>query len=162
MTLEEIYDRFGEKMYRYLALRLGSTEDAEDVLQQTFCRLARYSVRWAFVRNPQAFVFTAARNEANRFLRRQKSRGPRNLPDIAREGAIPAFVTAQDPDPSTALLARSLAGLPDDQKEVIILKVYQDLSFREIADVCGVSVNTAASRYRYGLEKLRAAMEGKR
>jgi RNA polymerase sigma-70 factor (ECF subfamily) len=162
MTLEEIYDRFGEKMYRYLAMRLGSTEDAEDVLQQTFCRLARYSVRRAFVRNPQAFVFTAARNEANRFLARQKGRRSRDLESAAREGAIPAFAAAQDPDASTASIARALAGLPDEQKEAVILKVYQGLSFREIADVCSVSVNTAASRYRYGLEKLRAALEGKR
>lgn len=161
MTLEEIYDRFGEKVYHYLALKLGSIEDAEDVLQQTFCRLARYSVRWTFVRNPHAFVFTAARNEANRFLVRQRGRRSRDLLSAAQEGT-PAFVAAQDPDASTALLARSLAGLPDEQKEVVILKVYQDLSFREIADVCGVSVNTAASRYRYGLEKLRAAVEGKR
>ncbi len=161
MTLEEIYDRFGEKMYRYLALRLGSTEDAEDVLQQTFCRLARYSVRWAFVRNPQAFVFTAARNEANRFLRHRRNRRAESLPEIAREGALPSFVATSDPDASTALLARSLGRLPDEQKEVVILKVYQDLSFREIADVCGVSVNTAASRYRYGIEKLRAALEEK-
>lgn len=161
MTLEEIYDRFGDKMYRYLAVRLGSTEDAEDVLQQTFCRLARYSVRWAFVRNPQAFVFTAARNEANRFLARQRGRRSRDLLNAVQEG-IPAFVAAQDTDASTALLAQSLDGLPDDQKEVIILKVYQDLSFREIAGVCNVSMNTAASRYRYGLGKLRAVLEGKR
>jgi len=42
-----------------------------------------------------------------------------------------------------------------------VLKVFQDFSFKEIASVCGLSINTAASRYRYGIEKLRSALEGK-
>jgi predicted RNA polymerase sigma factor len=70
MKLDELYDRYGERMCRYLALRLGSPEDAEDVLQEAFCRLARYSARWALVRNPKAFVFRVLRNEANRCLAR--------------------------------------------------------------------------------------------
>ena len=160
MKPDELYDRYGETMFHYLALRLGSSEDAEDVIQETFCRLARYSVRWALVRNPKAFVFKVLRNEANRHLaRRIKQRdGDRANIDDARE----RMSVIEGPDEaSRALLARSLDELPDEQREVVVLKVFQDFSFKEIASLCGLSVNTAASRYRYGIGKLRSLLEGK-
>ncbi len=160
MQPEEIYDRYGEKMYHYLALRLGSTQDAEDVLQETFCRLARYSVRWAFVRNPKAFVFTALRNEANRFLAKRIKRRAEGVSNPQEWDRL-ASVIDDPPEISSANLARVLGELPDEQREVIVLKIFQDLSFKEIASVCGLSINTAASRYRYGIERLRSSMEGK-
>jgi RNA polymerase sigma-70 factor (ECF subfamily) len=160
MTLDELYDDYGERMFHFLALRLGSAEDAEDVLQETFCRLARTPLRWPLIRNPRAFVFKVARNESNRFLARrigrQKVEGG-NPDQLIRQ---PEVAMAQDPDPA-AVLAPALAELPGEQKEVILLKVFQGFTFKEIAGICDVSVNTAASRYRYGLEKLRARLEGK-
>jgi RNA polymerase sigma-70 factor (ECF subfamily) len=160
MTPEEIYDRYGEKMYHYLALRLGSLEDAEDVLQETFCRLARYSVRWALVRSPRAFVFKILRNEANRFLRRKIGEPRMDILDPDRELETAPVLAGLD-NRIAALLSRGIALLPDEQRETVILKVYQGFSFKEIARVCGLSVNTAGSRYRYGIDKLRAFLEGK-
>ncbi len=58
------------------------------------------------------------------------------------------------------LLLRSADDLPAEQKEILFLKVFDGLTFKEIGSVCGMSSNTAASRYRYGIEKLREAMEG--
>jgi RNA polymerase sigma-70 factor (ECF subfamily) len=160
MKLDELYDRYGERMYRYLALRLGSPEDAEDVLQEAFCRLARYSVRWALVRNPKAFVFSVLRNEANRCLAR---RIRRHAEEASHPGSLDRLAAAVEglDESSPALMAQALAGLPDEQREVIILKAIEGFSFREIAAVCEISVNTAASRYRYGIEKLRSLLEGK-
>ncbi len=161
MTPEEIYDRYGERMYQYLALRLGSAQDAEDVLQETFCRLARYSLRWQLVRNPRAFIFKILRNESNRLLRdrisgrleaRRTSDGPADPDGIALCG----------PDEATVrLVSGALARLPDDQREVVILKVYEGFSFREIAAIRRSSINTEASRYRYALAKLRRDLDGK-
>jgi len=160
MKLDEIYDRYGERMYHYLALRLGSAQDAEDVLQETFCRLARYSWRWSRARDPRAFFFRVLRNESNRFLRHRINR---------RAGDAKSFEAADRPGPfvdaphetSAALLSKGLAQLPDEQKEVIILKVYQEFTFKEIGAICGLSINTIASRYRYGIERLRSWLEGK-
>jgi RNA polymerase sigma-70 factor (ECF subfamily) len=160
MKPDELYDRYGEKMYQYLALRLGSSEDAEDVLQEAFCRLARYSVRWAIVRNPKSFVFKVLRNEANRHLARrikQREEAASNPGELDRLASV---IGGPDED-LPALLARALGELPDEQREVIILKIFQDFSFKEIAAVCEIPVNTAASRYRYGIEKLRSLLEGK-
>ena len=177
MTPEEIYDRYGEKMFHYAALRLGSSEDAEDILQETFFRLSRYPIRWAFIQNTKAYVFRILRNETNRFLRRKISRPQSQLDGLEPESEYPVTGSLSESDAQTDLedsgrdssivdesgdhlparLVQSLTALPDEQREVIILKVFQDLSFKEIAAVCGLSINTAASRYRYGLEKLRAS-----
>ncbi len=158
MKLEELYDRHGEQMYRYLALRLGSVEDARDVLQETFCRLARCAIRRAVVRNPGAFAFRVLRNEANRHLRKLVDRRVGDVAARDRTSAEGALFTGPD-ETAVHLATRALAGLPDEQREAVILKVYQGFSFKEIGRLCGVSINTAASRYRYGIEKMRASLE---
>jgi RNA polymerase sigma-70 factor (ECF subfamily) len=161
LRLEELYERHGESLYRYLLFRLGSEEDAEDVLQETFCRFARYGLRWKFVRDPQAFVFRVARNEVNRFLKRKLGRraGEAMIITGAAGGFTAAFTAPEDQ--SLAALLRSADDLPAEQKEAVYLKVFDGMTFKEIGSVCGVSANTAASRYRYGIEKLREAEGGK-
>ena len=157
MKLDELYDRYGEQMYRYLALRLGSVEDARDVLQETFCRLARCAVRRSIVRNPGAFAFRVLRNEANRHLRKIVDRRAGDVAARERSATEASLFTGRDEN-TAHLVSTALAGLPDDQREAVILKVYQDFSFKEIGRMCGVSINTAASRYRYGIEKMRASL----
>ena len=161
LNLEELYERHGEGLYRYLLYKLGSAEDAEDVLQEAFCRFARYDLRWRLIRNRRAFVFRVGRNEANRFLRRRLGRreGERMIAAGAAAGLSAAFAAPEDP--SLALLLRRAGELPEEQKEVIFLKVFDGLTFREIGSVCRVPASTAASRYRYGIEKLREAVGGK-
>lgn len=161
MNLEELYGSHGERIYRYLLFKLGSAEDAEDALQEAFCRFARYDLRWKLVRDPQAFVFRVARNEANRFLKRKLGR--REGERVIAEGAVRGFAAAfaSPEEPSLALLLRRAGDLPADQREAVYLKVFNGLTFKEVGSVCGVSANTAASRYRYGIEKLREALGGK-
>lgn len=161
MNLDDLYERHGVRLYRYLLFKLGSAEDAEDVLQEAFCRFARYDLRWRFIRDPQAFVFRVARNEANRFLRRKLGRRERE--GMIARGGFDAFGAALVPpaEPDLSLLLTQVEGLPGEQKEAVYLKVFDGLTFKEIASVCGVSANTAASRYRYGIEKLREAVGGK-
>jgi len=159
LDISQLYDRFGEAMYRYLAVKLGSPDDAEDVLQEVFYRLVKYSFRLRFVRDPRAFAFRIARNEASRFLQRKVS---------VEKAAAPAAVAADSLGRSYAgpgalsdkAVAEALARIPEEQREVIILRVFEGLSFKEIASVSGQSINTVASRYRYGLEKMRTLMEG--
>jgi RNA polymerase sigma-70 factor (ECF subfamily) len=158
MNLEEAYDLYGDPLYRYLTVVLGSAEDAEDVLQETFCRFARYSARWRLVRDPRAFAFRCARNEAHRFLEKRISE---------RAGARafrPELVSTilRGPDPAAEVrLGEALAGLPEEQREAVLLKEFEGMTFRAVGSVCGISTNTAASRYRYGIKRLRAFFGGK-
>jgi len=147
-------------MYRYLATKLGSASDAEDVLQEVFCRLVRYRVRLRLVRKPQVFVFCVARNEANRFLRaRIQNSVALQSTEISPHAFLSAY--AGPNSPTEGLVAHALAQLPGDQREAVVLKVFEGLTFREIAAICQEPVPTVASRYRYGLEKLRGLLEGK-
>ncbi len=160
MNIEEIYDRLGKRIYGYLIMKLGSTSDAEDVCQEVFCRLARRPVRRGLVRNPAAFVFKTARREAYRFLKRKIRDRMGSQETLSAEEAIrnSIFGPSQEEE---RLAAEALARVPEVQREIIVLKVFEGLTFKEIASVCRISPNTAASRYRYGMEKLRSILESK-
>ncbi len=160
MQIEELFDLYGERLYHYLSLKLGSSSDAEDVLQEVFCRLIRFRVRFRFIRHPAAFVFRVARNEAARFIRQKK----RESLNIRNSKELTAAIQASfiGPDRNTlAQAAEALTLIPEEQREVIILKFFEELTFKEIASVCGVSLNTAASRYRYGIRRLRSRLESR-
>ncbi len=160
MNIEEIYDSLGRKVYGYLIMKLGSTSDAEDVCQEVFCRLARHPVRRRLVRNPAAFVFKTARREADRFIKNRIRDWERSQEARYIGEAIRNSISGPTPEEeSTAAMA--LAGVPGEQREIIVLKVFEGLTFKEIASICRVSPNTAASRYRYGMEKLRSILEKK-
>jgi RNA polymerase sigma-70 factor, ECF subfamily len=160
LDIARLYDRYGNSMYRYLAAKLGSISDAEDVLQEVFCRLVRYRTRLKLIRKPRVFVFRVARNEANRFLRaRIQNSGALQSMKISPHAFLSAY--AGPNSPTESLVAEALAEIPGDQREAVVLKVFEGLTFREIAAVCGEPVPTVASRYRYGLEKLRGLLERK-
>ncbi len=160
--MEELYERHGDDLYRYLVFRLGSADDAEDVLQEVFCRFARYPLRLRLAGNKRAFVFRVARNEANRFLRskivRRTEEARLAATGVDHAGWLASAVVTPE-EPGLVLLLKEAEALPAEQKEVIFLKVFEGLTFKEIGLACGLPANTAASRYRYGMEKLRAALE---
>jgi len=160
MKLEELYDRYGEKMFNYLTIKLGSTSDAEDVLQEVFLRFVRYSIRWKLIRNVEAFIFRIVRNEANRFLRNKKKQDINPQGDGGLAEIISSAIEGPD-QIATDTLSYALARLPEEQREVIVLRIFEGLTFKEIASACGLSVNTAASRYRYALARLKSLVEEK-
>jgi RNA polymerase sigma-70 factor (ECF subfamily) len=102
-------------------------------------------------------VFASLRRAAARLSASRKAEPTfriHDAPDVAaREPGGVAIEQA-------ARLERALENLPVEQREIITLKVDGGLTFAEIASVLGISANTAASRYRYALEKLRTALEG--
>jgi len=152
MKLDELYDLYGDALYRYLTLRLGSSQDAEDVLQETFVRLAQYGSRRRFIRDPQAFTFRCAHNEANRFWKKRLRL--RDEEDVLRPELVSQLFRGPD-EASEVRLGEALAGLSAEQREAVVLKEFEGLTFRAIGAVCRVSTNTAASRYRYGMAQLR-------
>lgn len=158
LNLERFYDRYGDILFNYLIFKLGSAQDAEDVLQEVFCRFARYPLRWKLVRDPRAFAFRVARNEANRFLKRKIDRRSGETMIRREFGSFSAATTTPEHSWLASMLGR-LDDLPSEQREVLFLKIFDGLTFKEIGSVCGIPIHTAASRYRYGIEKLRTALE---
>jgi RNA polymerase sigma-70 factor (ECF subfamily) len=160
VNIEEIYDRLGNKVYHYLTIKLGSASDAEDVLQEVFCRLARYPLRLRFIRNAGTFVFRIARNEANRFLRQRIHIRDCVEAGSGRDQIISHSLNGPD-EPSRRWIGEALTRISEEQREILVLKTFEGMTFKEIAAICGISLNTAASRYRYGLEKMREILGDK-
>ncbi len=158
MNIEEILNNIGDKLYNYLTIKLGSPLDAEDVLQEVFCRIVRYKVRYRIIRNPSAYIFRIARNEAINFLKHRKKnlKSHHSVEELSK--VIQENLTGLDPQVLNQT-AEALAKIPANQREVIVLKFFEELTFREISNVCNVSIGTITSRYRYAMEKLRKLLE---
>ncbi|MBN2450035.1 MAG: sigma-70 family RNA polymerase sigma factor [Lentisphaeria bacterium] len=150
-ALELIWDRYAAALHAFAASLAGSCADAEEVVQQVFLKVARMRGRIARARSIRAYLYAMTRNEAMNVLRRRKRWV--EMPDEA--AWLVAAEAPQAPGLSPDEAARLLASLPARQREVVSLKVFCGMTFQEIAGALGVSANTAASRYRYGLEKLR-------
>lgn len=131
------------------ALGLSHAE-AEDVLHDVFRQLL------ALEEPPEEPAFYAVRAFRNRALNHRRSLWRR----VTREFEATRWFE-RDPDTSAAEQAavRCLADLPAAQREVIVLKLWHGLTFEAIGEATGVSPHTAAGRYRYGLEKLRACLK---
>ena len=133
------------------ALGLSHSE-AEDVLQDTFVALLRLPTTPL---EPEHYLLRAFRNRAANYRRSLWRR-------LTRELEAKRWF---DPHPGETVqeraAMRSLAKLPPNQREVIVLKIWHGLTFEAIGDLLELSPNTAAGRYRYGLEKLRTFLETK-
>jgi RNA polymerase sigma-70 factor (ECF subfamily) len=154
----ELYDACADRVHHYLVVRLDSRADADDVLQETFVRLARMRRKLAEVKNLVAYVFAAARNEAARLLDR-RTRERRLTVALSSEALFREASSNTLHDVEIAeYVADSLARLTDELREIVELKTYGGLTFREISEVTGLPQGTVATRYRAALAKMRRQM----
>ncbi|HXR48149.1 MAG TPA: sigma-70 family RNA polymerase sigma factor [Candidatus Limnocylindrales bacterium] len=150
-----LYDEHAQSLYAFLLNFTRDESDTRDLLQEVFVKLARNPELLDDVRDERAFLIRFAHNAAIDLIRRRGTR-ERTRENFAAESVSP-FAPANDPDEQIfrAELAKALAGLPPDQRAVVHLKLWEGLTFEQIADALAIPQNTAASRYRYGLDKLR-------
>ena len=152
-----LYDRFATRLYRTALGIVRRREDAEDVVQEVFMSVLQSRSGLANVADLTAYLFTALRRAAARSAAR-RTREQTLSQDAASD--LPADTgQLESSNPRSERLQRALRALPEEQREVISLKIDGELTFAQIAQVVGISMNTAASRYRYALEKLRATLE---
>ena len=149
--IRRLYEEHGRALLAYACALLRDPSAAEDVLHQVFLNLLKG--RAAMNGQPAPYLFRAVRNVALNHIRGQ-----------SREVEIgDRAVWLESPDGSaetSVALQSALRALPGEQREMVVLKVWGQLTFEEAASVIGISPNTAASRYRYGLEKLRDIWHG--
>jgi len=149
-----LWDRYAKGLLAYLQAMLCSLHDAEDVLQTVFVNIVRQRHRLARARNLDAYVYRIARNEAFRLIgRRKKTKEP------VKESWLIVPERNPEPDDLAERLQAALEHLPQSQREVIVMKIYGQKTFLDIARILELPQNTVASRYRYGIEKLRTLLE---
>jgi RNA polymerase sigma-70 factor (ECF subfamily) len=154
-----VYDRFGAALFRVARALLGSHQTAEDCVQDVFVGLVRARHSLPAVRNLRAYLFTALRHGVARQADRARRLRARTLDEQAE---LPQPAAASPHDAAVldaAVLERALKRLPAEQREVVVLKISGGLTFAEIAATLDIRPNTAASRYRYALEKLRQTLQ---
>lgn len=153
--LERLYDTHADALFAFLLNLTRSEADTRDALQELFCRLATKGEPLQGVRDERGFLLRLAHNQAIDLMRRRDVRG-RTHEALAAE-SVELFAGVADPDEAAfrGELAQALGELPADQRAVVHLKLWEGLTFERIAEVLDVPLNTAASRYRYGLDKLR-------
>ena len=153
--LARLYDHHAQALFAFLLNLTRDESDTRDLLQEIFTKLARQPELLRAARDERAFLIRLAHNAAVDLMRRRSTRD-RYHEQFGTE-RLEVFSPADDPDEQSfrAALADALGGLPAEQRAVVHLKLWEGLTFEQIADALEIPPNTAASRYRYGLDKLR-------
>lgn len=143
----DLYERVGRGLYAYARSLSGRADLAEDFVQEAFLR---YLQTGRSSTDPAAgsFLYGIIRNLGLDLVRKS----------AVREKHARSLAAKARPTTDEALAFEELQDLPTDQREVIVLKIFGDLTFEAIGELVRVPAATAASRYRYALEKLAARL----
>jgi RNA polymerase sigma-70 factor, ECF subfamily len=145
--IEELYRRHGPALSLFATAIIGERSRAQDAVHQVFLKLIEDG-NMHRVADKKAYIFTCVRNALLNEARRLRR-------TISLDPDAPWFTTPDRNAGEEIALRRALMLLPDDQRQIAVLHVWGELTFFEIAEILGISPNTAASRYRYALAKLR-------
>jgi len=160
-AFEQLYARHRGPLYRFLARQLRNDALADELFQDIWQKVIAARASWRPDAAFSTWLFRIAHNRLNDHWRALKHRPP--APSDADER------TAQVPDPHTPertlsefeqrrRLQLALDELPEDQREVVVLRLERELTLEEIGDITGVGRETVKSRLRYAMDKLRARL----
>ena len=160
-AFETLYGRHRLKLYRYLLRRLRDNALADELFQDVWQRVIAARAGWAPDAGFATWLYTIAHHRLGDHWRALKHRPP------APEDADLRTARLADPDTPERVLSEferrrelqlALDALPEEQREVLLLRLEQELTLEEIGDVTGVGRETVKSRLRYAMDKLRARL----
>lgn len=158
-ALRLIYEKYKDNMFTVANNLLLDFAGAEDCLHDVFVDFAGRVSEFRLRSSLKGYLATCVANRA-RDLLRAKSRQDVPLSAVPEQRANPGSPAAElIHDEQAARLRAALAELPFEQRQVIVLRLNAKLKFQQIANHLGLSINTVQSRYRYGLDKLRALLK---
>ena len=158
-----LYERYSAPVCSYLYRMLGNVEDVESIGQEVFLRAFRFAPTYRYPQKFGTWLFTITRNLAINQARRKKRSPIRNATELNLENVEMSSDPHQVAERATddlekreqiARMLTALDDLPNDQKEVIVLGVFQDLSYSEMEAITGTKAVTLRSRMFHGLKKL--------
>jgi RNA polymerase sigma-70 factor (ECF subfamily) len=157
-AFETLFERYGPRLFAFLARRCGDATTAEDLLQETWLRVVRARERFDPGRRFSTWLFQIANNLCRDRARRREveNRGYRSVQEIvdSEPGKGPAARLDLGLE-----LQRRISELPDRLSEVLVLRYYHDLSEREIAEIAGIPPGTVKSRLHKAVQTLREGVE---
>lgn len=160
-ALRRIYEKYKDELLRLAIALLNDVSLAEDAVNDSFVTFTRSVGQLSLRGNLKSFLTTCIVNHARNV---RKSRQRRSTVGLEQAGHVQSG--SKGPEQSAIFneqyrqLSAAMAELPYEQREIVILHLQNGATFRQIAKLQDISVNTAKSRYRYGLEKLRTLFNG--
>lgn len=166
-AFESLVRRHRTPVFNFILRYTGHRARAEDVLQETWLKVVRSAREYEPKAKFTTWLYTIARNLCVDSARKESYRQAASLEAPVAEGdegrplgeGLPDTAASPERGAHNArvrpLLERALSSLPEEQREVFILREYSGIPFKDIAEVTGVSENTVKSRMRYALEGLR-------
>jgi len=159
-ALARIYEKYLDSMLTLAMGLLNNRAAAEDVVHDVFVSFARLGPGFRLRGRLSGYLATSVVNRVRDYRRRSRRQvqasGRESRP--ARESVEPDDVASFTEQ--AAQLNEAVARLPDEQREVVLLRLKTDMRFRDIAKLQQVSINTVQGRYRYGLDRLRSMLNG--
>ena len=148
------FSQFGPGLLLFARQWVRSPADAEDIVQEAFVKFWRRNHKI----DNRALLYATVRSVALDLIRRDSRRARREAEAFA--GSEQSFEPQFEPgDDSRRALAAAVDRLPHEQREVLVMKIWNELTFSEIATALEISQNTAASRYRYALAGLKKSLQ---
>ena len=146
---EQVYDTYGPSLYRFCLLQMKNPADAEDVLQEVFCKRLYQAPDFATPEHERRWLFRVALNQCRDEWKRSRRT---ELPlEVAQHMSL---------TPEELGLLEQVASLPEKLRTVIHLHYYEGYDVREIAQLLGVTVSAVKMRMKRGREALRERLEG--
>jgi RNA polymerase sigma factor (sigma-70 family) len=159
-AVRRIYEKYKHELVALAAALLKDGPAAEDVVHDVFASFLRLR-RFRLTGSLKGYLATCVANGARNVLRANTRH-----PQEAVDPALPLEPATARPDceaifgEESRLLSRAIGELPFEQREVVMLHIHGGLKFAQIAASQNVSINTVLGRYRYGLDKLKAKLNG--
>lgn len=166
-AFDTVFERYHRQIFNFIAKQVQERESVEDLAQEVFLRVFKSAKNFDTTKKFSSWLYKIALNEIKRHWKRTGARQTFSLntplSDEAGDGDRAQLLEDTRPAPAVTaeseLFSRDLRGLidrlPEKQKTVVLLKVYQELTFEEIAEICGCPLSTVLSRMRYAVGKLR-------
>lgn len=167
-VVQSAVEKYYDDVYRFCRYYTGNEVDSYDITQEVFLRFLKY-VDSSSHRNLRAYLIMIARNLCYDYFRNQSAQRENTVSfDVMRVNALYCEVSGfrdcnksiEDCD-SEIFLQELLQGIPQEQREVVILRIHDRLKFHEIAKITGCSLSTAKSRFRLGIANIRKNWKGR-
>lgn len=152
--IDALYRQHGAALLLFAISIAGDRSLAQDALHQVFLKMLESGMLSRAV-DAKAYLFASVRNT---LLNDEKIRRRNVSLESSPQDEATWFLPRDRDYAEEGMLRRALAALPEDQREVIVLHIWGELTFAQIAEVLEISCNTAASRYRYALARMRETM----
>lgn len=144
-------EKYYDDVYRFCRYYTGNAQDSYDITQEVFLRFMKYSGSCSY-KNLKGYLITVARNLCRDYFR-GRAQTRENMAEQA-EIHVAYGKTIENCD-NELFLQQLLQSIPQEQREVVILRIHDGLKFKEIAEITGCSVPTAKSRFRLGITNIR-------